>query len=336
MFNKNSMVRFNSSYRAIAVCILATLALAACARSLPAPLENKSNTYAVSKPQARTFPTKVIVQAGQTVYSIARQYNLESRDLISANYLLPPYTVKPGRILSLPKPTTYLVKRGDTIFEIAQDFGVEMSALVRANRLQKPYTILVGQKLYLPGGIRKTRVADGKKFKLKNPLNQSTAKTSTTRSKPAERRVADAAPPRRAGGRFVWPIKGRLLSRFGPKKGGLYNDGINIAAKRGEPMRAAENGTVAYAGNELRGFGNLLLIRHSGGWMTAYAHADKLVVKRGQTVKQGQVIGHAGSSGSVDKPQVHFEIRKGNNAVNPLKYLTAGIKSDRPVKLALN
>ena len=318
-------------YRAVVVCALAMLALGACTRSLPAPLVNKSSTYAVSTPRAAKVPTKVIVQSGQTVYAIARRYNLDARDLISANYLLPPYTVKPGRILVLPRPTTYLVRRGDTILEIARDHGIEMSALVRANRLDKPYTILVGQKLYLPGGSRaaRTQVAGSQKA-------GKAGQVRLPQSKPAKRRVADAAPPRRAGGRFVWPVKGRLISRFGPKKGGLYNDGINISARRGEPMRAADNGVVAYAGNELRGFGNLLLIRHRGGWMTAYAHADKLVVKRGQTVKQGQVIGHAGTSGSVDKPQVHFEIRKGNNAVNPLKYLTASADRKRSFKLAMN
>ena len=315
-------------YRAVFVCALAMLALGACTRSLPAPLVNKSATYAVSTPRAAKVPTKVIVQSGQTVYAIARRYNLDARDLISANFLLPPYTVKPGRILVLPRPTTYLVRKGDTILEIARDHGIEMSALVRANRLDKPYVILVGQKLYLPGGSK----AAGTQL----ARNKDTDQVRRPRSKPAKARVAVAAPPRRAGGRFVWPVKGRLISRFGPKKGGLYNDGINISAKRGEPMRAADNGVVAYAGNELRGFGNLLLIRHRGGWMTAYAHADKLVVKRGQTVRQGQVIGHAGTSGSVDKPQVHFEIRKGNNAVNPLKYLTASADRKRSFKLAMN
>jgi murein DD-endopeptidase MepM/ murein hydrolase activator NlpD len=333
LFNKNNMVQELHRYRAIGMCIAALLALGACARSIPAPVVNKTATYAVSKPKPRLLPAKVIVQSGQTVYSIARQYNLEVRDLIAANYLLPPFLVKPGRILVLPQPSTYFVKDGDTIFEISRDLGVDMSALVRVNTLEKPYTIYVGQKLYLPSS-RKTKnrqVASGEKIELKNP---QTKISRAAASRPAKRKTVDAPPPPRSGGRFVWPVKGKVLSRFGPKKGGLYNDGINISATRGEPMRAAEHGIVAYAGNELRGFGNLLLIRHSGGWMTAYAHADKLIVKRGQKVKQGQIIGHAGSSGSVDRPQVHFEIRKGNNAVNPLKYLTASNKRNGVLKLA--
>jgi murein DD-endopeptidase MepM/ murein hydrolase activator NlpD len=338
LFNKNSMVQELSRFRAIGMCVLALLALGACARSIPAPVLNKSSTFAITTPKPRLSPPKVIVQSGQTVYSIARRYNLEVRDLIAANFLLPPYTVKPGRILVLPQPSTYYVRNGDTVYSISREFGVDMSSLVRLNRLKKPYTIVVGQKLRLPGGSKavNSRVASNKKIELKRPSGSKNTSTRTPRTKPGRPRVSEPAPPRMAGGRFVWPVKGRVLSRFGPKAGGLYNDGINISAKRGEPVRAAENGVVAYAGNELRGFGNLLLIRHEKGWMTAYAHADKLLVKRGQKVKRGQVVGHAGTSGSVDKPQVHFEIRKGNNAVNPLKYLTARAGDSRPVKMASN
>ena len=114
-----------------------------------------------------------------------------------------------------------------------------------------------------------------------------------------------------------------MLSSFGAKAKGLYNDGINISASRGTPVLAAENGVVAYAGNELRGFGNLLLIKHSGGWVTAYAHNETLLVRRGQKVKKGQVIAKVGSTGAVSSPQLHFELRKGKRAINPEKYLRA-------------
>lgn len=120
---------------------------------------------------------------------------------------------------------------------------------------------------------------------------------------------------------FVWPIAGQITSRFGPKDGGLHNDGINIAAKQGTPVRAAASGTVAYAGNELKGYGNLVLVRHAGGWMTAYAHNAELLVKRGDAVRQGQTIARAGATGSVREPQLHFEIRRGSQAVDPLAHL---------------
>ncbi|MGB8275382.1 MAG: M23 family metallopeptidase, partial [Alphaproteobacteria bacterium] len=132
-----------------------------------------------------------------------------------------------------------------------------------------------------------------------------------------------AAPPIERGPYFAWPLKGRIVSPFGPKKGGEHNDGINIAAARGAPVRAADDGVVTYAGNELRGFGNLVLIRHDDGWTTAYAHNEQLLVKRGDAVKRGQVIAKAGSSGSVATPQLHFEIRRGRRAVDPAAYLTA-------------
>lgn len=120
---------------------------------------------------------------------------------------------------------------------------------------------------------------------------------------------------------FLWPVSGDVISAFGPKGNGLFNDGINIAAARGAPVRAAESGVVAYAGNELRGFGNMILIKHADGWVTAYAHADELMVAKGERVSKGQVIARVGSTGSVETPQLHFEMRKGKKAVDPMQYL---------------
>jgi murein DD-endopeptidase MepM/ murein hydrolase activator NlpD len=101
----------------------------------------------------------------------------------------------------------------------------------------------------------------------------------------------------------------------------LFNDGINISAKQGTAVKAAENGVVAYAGNEVKGMGNLIIIQHSGGWMTVYAHMDSMNVKRGTRVNVGQKIGAVGKTGKVDSPQLHFEIRKGTKAYNPNNYL---------------
>jgi len=131
-----------------------------------------------------------------------------------------------------------------------------------------------------------------------------------------------SAPPPRTGKGFTWPLKGRVVSNFGAKDGGLRNDGINIRAPKGTPVRAAENGVVAYAGNEIRGFGNLLLIKHAGGYVTAYAHNDALLVQRGQKVKRGQKISTVGSTGTVAQPQLHFEFRKGRRPKDPRTYLS--------------
>jgi murein DD-endopeptidase MepM/ murein hydrolase activator NlpD len=126
---------------------------------------------------------------------------------------------------------------------------------------------------------------------------------------------------------FNWPVSGRIISTFGPASGGTHNDGINVSAPEGTTVAAAETGVVAYAGNELRGFGNLLLIKHDGGWVTAYAHNQVLLVKKGDHVRRGQAIARVGSTGGVGSPQLHFELRSGTKAVDPLDHLpqlTAG------------
>jgi len=121
---------------------------------------------------------------------------------------------------------------------------------------------------------------------------------------------------------FRWPVRGRVIAAFGPKPNGVQNDGINLAVPEGTPIKAAEDGVVAYAGSELKGYGNLVLVRHPNGFVTAYAHASDILVKRGETVKRGQVIAHAGQTGSVTSPQLHFEIRKGATPVDPSQYLS--------------
>src|SRR5262249_27873669 len=137
---------------------------------------------------------------------------------------------------------------------------------------------------------------------------------------PAAAPPPDTAAPRSAG-KFMWPVNGKGVSLYGVKQGGQHNDGINIAAPLGTPVRAADNGVVVYAGNELRGFGNLLLVRHADGWVSAYAHCDALLVKRGDQVRRGQVIARVGQTGAVASPQLHFELRKSGQAVDPTSEL---------------
>ncbi|MBO6757142.1 MAG: peptidoglycan DD-metalloendopeptidase family protein [Roseibium sp.] len=123
------------------------------------------------------------------------------------------------------------------------------------------------------------------------------------------------------GPQFRWPVRGRIISDFGPRPGGTRNDGINLAVPEGTPVKATDAGTVIYSGNELKGYGNLVLLRHDDGWVSAYAHNSELKVKRGDTVRRGDVVGLAGATGSVTQPQVHFELRRGNKPVDPLKHL---------------
>lgn len=141
---------------------------------------------------------------------------------------------------------------------------------------------------------------------------------------PKPRLRPSALPPdsARAGERFLWPVEGPLLSRFGAKPDGRHNDGINVAVPVGSAVRAAQDGVVAYAGNEIGGYGNLVLIRHRGGWMTAYAHNDSLLVRKGDAVRRGQVISRSGKSGRVSRPQAHFEIRRHGEPQDPLRLLS--------------
>lgn len=134
---------------------------------------------------------------------------------------------------------------------------------------------------------------------------------ATTASLPKQEEAGEKAD-------FRWPARGRVISGFSGRGG---NEGINIAVPEGTPIKAAEGGTVAYAGNELKGYGNLVLIRHPNGYVSAYAHAGELNVKRGETVKRGQVVAKSGQTGNVSSPQLHFELRKGSSPVDPTPYL---------------
>jgi murein DD-endopeptidase MepM/ murein hydrolase activator NlpD len=146
-------------------------------------------------------------------------------------------------------------------------------------------------------------------------------------AKAQPKQITEQAPIEGVAG-MRWPVRGKIISGFGPKANGLKNEGINIAVPEGTSIRAAASGVVAYAGNELKGYGNLVLIRHDDGYVTAYAHAKELFVKRGDTVKRGDVIAKAGQTGSVSSPQLHFEVRKGATALDPMKFLSSATASN--------
>lgn len=275
-----------------------------------------------------------LIQRGDTVYGIAQRYGVSTRALIDWNSLRPPYTLVTGQRLRLPQSQGYVVQHGDSVYAISRKFGVDMATLVRANNMRPPYTIQVGQRLQLPANASPTtqtaatasapvQTASLPPARAQTPDRRSDAVSVRPLAKPAPPKpvVTTAKPPPRASTGFIWPVEGRLLSSFGSKNNGLHNDGVNIAAPRGTAVRAADNGVVAYAGKEIRGFGNLLLIKHDGGLITAYAHTDTILVKRGDTVTRGQVIGKVGTTGGVDTPQLHFEVRRGTQAVDPSKYL---------------
>ena len=150
----------------------------------------------------------------------------------------------------------------------------------------------------------------------------ATAKSDTTPNSQVASMVQLPTPDPMSGNSFRWPVQGRIISEFGTKPDGGHNDGIDVAVPQGTSVKAAENGVVAYAGNELKGYGNLVLIRHANNWVSAYAHNEEILVKRGDKVRRGQIIAKAGNTGSVSQPQVHFELRKGSRPVDPTKYMS--------------
>jgi murein DD-endopeptidase MepM/ murein hydrolase activator NlpD len=168
-----------------------------------------------------------------------------------------------------------------------------------------------------------TKVTQTEKQKEQKPAEKKTTQSEkkTTQVKKSKTTVATLPDPPKRSGKFIFPVKGQIISDFGVYGHGRRNDGINISAKEGTPFNSAEHGVVAYAGNELKGFGNLILVKHSDGWISAYAHAKDICVEKGKIVKQGEVLGHVGSTGNVKTPQLHFEIYKGTKAVNPMNYL---------------
>ena len=311
------------------IAVLLSAGLAGCTRSgPPAPL---SFPGAQTKPQAAAqppalvpqehlpHPSRITVAKGDTLYTIARRYDVPLRSIIDANHLDPPFRVAAGTTLELPQERFHVVKQGDTLYGIARLYGVEVSALASLNRLAPPYGLRAGEALYLPAAVEPPEKAAA----VATIPSAPPEKPSAQREPPAFALPAQEAKPTpgRVGRGFDWPVHGKIIGGYGTGANGTHNDGINIAARPGEPVRAADAGVVAYAGNELRGYGNLVLIKHSGGYMTAYAHNSQLLVKRGEAVKRGQEIAKAGSTGTVDTPQVHFEIRQGTHAIDPIGLL---------------
>jgi murein DD-endopeptidase MepM/ murein hydrolase activator NlpD len=314
----------------VLVLIVTAAAAAGCGPRIgPAPVFYKGASTGGGRPPAvlRTPVARprvdgtVGVAKGDTLYGIARRHGVPLRSVIEANGLRPPYTLAVGQRLLLPAARAHVVRRGETVYAISRRYGVDRSALVRANGIRPPYTIRAGQRLVLPATTVRRAVS--------SPATEEARRRPRPATKRRTGRLAAVprAPPR-SGRSFLWPLKGRVIIGFGPQGGGFHNDGINIAAPRGAPVRAAENGVVVYAGDDLKGFGNLLLIRHAGGWMTAYAHNDALLVRRGELVKRAQTIARAGSTGRVSTPQIHFEIRRGVRAVDPRDYLPGGRKAE--------
>lgn len=235
--------------------------------------------------------SKVTMKPGMTLYGVARSNRLTVQQLASANNIKPPYVVPLGRVLIIPAATA-----------------------AAKPAIAKDETQIADNSDQVIGDNAKAAATPAIKKPAALALPQEPAADVATTETPVD------ANPQLA---LRWPVRGKIISSFGPKQNGLKNEGINIAVPEGTNIQAAEGGVVAYAGNELKGYGNLVLIRHEGGYVTAYAHAAKLLVKKGDVVKRGAVIALAGQTGAVQSPQVHFEVRKGATALDPQKFLAS-------------
>jgi len=296
----------------------------------------------------------VTVGYGDTLDSIARKHHVPVSALMQTNGIRDAAQIKPGQRLVIPRyvanasqpashtqappaagGNVHVVQSGDTLMNIARRSGVTLPALARANKLQTTAKLSIGDRLTIPPGGHPTAVArpapaaapqtQVAQARAPQPekvasLPVQKANVAKEEARPAETAVKTAEPSG-AMPSFRWPVRGRVIAGFGSKPNGTQNDGINLAVPEGTPIKAADDGVVAYAGNELKGYGNLVLIRHASGFVSAYAHASEIMVKRGDTIKRGQVIAHAGQTGNVTSPQLHFEIRKGSTPVDPTQFL---------------
>jgi murein DD-endopeptidase MepM/ murein hydrolase activator NlpD len=392
------------------VAALAAL-VAGCSWQVPPPqppeFEQAAEPARNVAPAVESGGGTLTVQPGQTLYALARQVHVPMRVLIEANQLQPPYKLKIGQVLTVPRIREHIVQPGETLYAVARDYDIEASSLARENHLDPPYALKRGMALILPPAaqtapppamapVGTTGAPPPEMAPVVTPSAGAGSVTvtplppppSTPQPPPASPPVRAAVPPppapqavhaptplqpaapnaaaaptkppppiesqavakppeSQAGAKpapaagaaavaaaaavanhadpvapiLLWPVRGHILSVFGTAPGAAHNEGINIAAPAGTTVSAAEAGTVAYAGNELRGFGNLLLIKHDDGWVTAYAHNEVLLVKKGQKVRRGEPIARVGKTGGVGDPQLHFELRRGTTAVDPLDHL---------------
>ena len=285
-------------------------------------------------------PRKHLVRAGDSVWLLSRRYDVPFAALVRANGLKKPYTIYKGTTLRIPRGPEPLPK------DVVKPRARAARDPAPVPKAPGPKTTAGTPPIPSPSPIAAADAAPPARSGNATPVPRSAPASAATAAstsapaplppaveKPAPSTVAvpprspvqtalKPLPPR--AGRFLRPVTGPVVTGFGPQPDGLHNAGINIAAPRGAAVHSAEAGRVAYSGNELPGYGNLLLIRHRGGWVSAYAHNARLLVGRGDEVQRGQRIAVVGSSGRETTPQLHFELRRQGRAVDPVPHLEGG------------
>jgi len=298
----------------------------------------------------------VTVTQGESIEAIARRYGVPVSAILQTNGFSSEASIRPGQRLVIPRYVSgsapvrapaaaapaategvHIVAAGESLMGISRKYGVTLSALARANKIQPYAPLSVGDRLVIPGGRHVAalrapapQVAAPRTIKPAESVGSLPAENANLAKPelPAAEGPTKAAEAAGSLPSFRWPVHGRVTAGFGQKINGATNDGINVAVPEGTPIKAADDGVVAYAGNELKGYGNLVLIRHANGYVSAYANASDLLVRRGDAVKRGQVIAHSGQTGNVTSPQLHFEIRKGSIPVDPMQFLNSVVGSN--------
>jgi murein DD-endopeptidase MepM/ murein hydrolase activator NlpD len=285
--------------------------------------------------------TRVKVQKGETLSVLSRRYGVSVESIQAANNL-PDGRLTAGQQLVIPgasgaktaaKPVKPAPEPSVAAYEPDPDVpsiptapasqGETAVRVVKTTTILPPGAKSLAEEVETNAGAKPVAKSSGDAAK-QQPEDDVVASPEITGN--GSQRLASVehlpAPDPMSGNSFRWPVKGRVIAQFGARPDGGHNDGIDLAVPQGTSVQAAENGVVAYAGNELKGYGNLVLIRHANNWVSAYAHNAEILVKRGEKVRRGQVVAKAGATGAVSQPLVHFELRKGSRPVDPTKYMS--------------
>lgn len=277
----------------------------------------------------------ITVKKGDTLLRIALKYDMSLREVATINNIEPPYNVYVGQKIKIPNsktklPEFYAVEIGDNLYGISRKTGVSVEQLIKNNNLKSPNNIHPGQKLYLAKrndnyetNYKEEKVVYNKKTENKKEevvkkeeqnVIANVENNDIQQEKKESSKSSDVL--------FSWPVKGEVIKKYGKQSDGKFYDAINIRANLGTPILAAMDGEVAYAGNELKGYGNIIIIKHNSGWLSIYGYCDKINVKVKDKVTKGQVIATVGRTGNVNEAQLYFSVRKGRVTMDPLKYLS--------------
>lgn len=332
--------------RNLVLLAFSILWLSACTMSKP------PSSYSAAEAEGLYPGQEISIEKSENLYAFAQRHNVRLRELIIVNELKAPYVLRPGQKVFLPTKDKYMApvpkaapldavdKRslGGGTSSTSDDVTAvplapvaapqpslapasvkpfDPSSGVQAQPLKEAASAPMPQAETVNAPVSAAKVTNLSNQKPRAATEVAEVDLPSTLDLNKNEQAKKSEPLTKAMPGFSWPVRGTIISAFGPKGQGLDNDGLNIAAPKGSPVKAAEGGMVAYAGNEMKGFGNLVLIRHEGGWVTAYAHLERVVVVRDSTVAKGDMIGTVGTTGGVSSPQLHFEARQDGKPVDP-------------------